>query len=240
MHRAFERRATHPVTPVASTDAAGERASHWNRVWSEREATRVSWYQPEPGLSLGLIETAGLPEGSRVLDVGGGASRLVDLLLDLKYRPGVLDVSEEALARARERLGARATKVEWYRADVTRWDPPHRWDLWHDRATLHFLTDERDRKAYRATLLRALQPGGCAVIAEFGPDGPTTCSGLPVHRWSAEELEAFLEPELRIEEKASEEHVTPSGAVQRFVVCRFRRRVPAISPDQGKATPAAK
>ena len=227
------------MTPVASADAAGERASHWNRVWSEREATGVSWYQPHPGLSLRLIETAGLPEGSRVLDVGGGASSLVDRLLDLRYRPGVLDVSEEALARARERLGARAMQVEWYQADVTRWNPPHRWELWHDRATLHFLTDERDRLAYRATLLRALRPVGCAVIAEFAPDGPTTCSGLPVHRWSAEGLEAFLDPELRIEEKASEEHVTPKGAVQRFVVCRFRRLVPAASPAQEKAIPGA-
>lgn len=227
------------MSGVASTDAAGERASHWNRVWSEREASGVSWYQPQPGLSLRLIESAGLPEGAWVLDVGGGASELVDHLLDLSYMPGVLDVSEEAVARLRERLGTRATQVEWFTADVTRWDPPHRWDLWHDRATLHFLTDEGDRQAYRETLLRALQPGGCAVIAEFGPDGPTTCSGLPAHRWSAEELVAFLEPELRIEERASEEHVTPSGAVQRFIVCRFRRRVPASSPPQGKATPAA-
>lgn len=217
------------MTSIASEDSAGERAGHWDLVWREREATRVSWYQPRPGLSLRLIETAGLLEGSRVLDVGGGASTLVERLLDLGYRPGVLDVSDEGLARSLARLGARATQVEWFQADVTRWNPPHRWDLWHDRATLHFLTDERDRKAYRATLLRALRPGGYAVVAEFGPEGPTTCSGLPVHRWSAEELEAFLEPELGIEERATEEHVTPSGAAQQFVVCRFRRAVDRVS-----------
>lgn len=214
------------MIPPATEDSSAERARHWDRVWRERDRARVSWYQPRPGLSLQLIETAELPEGSRVLDVGGGTSSLVERLLDAGYRPGVLDVSEEALARARARLGARATRVEWFRADVTRWNPPHDWDLWHDRATLHFLTDERDRQAYRATLLRALPPGGCAVLAEFGPQGPTTCSGLPVHRWSAEALEAFLGPELAIEERSAEEHVTPSGATQRFVVCRFRRREP--------------
>jgi SAM-dependent methyltransferase len=174
-------------------------------------------------MSLRLIETAGLPAGARVLDVGGGASTVVDRLLDLGYRPGVLDVAEQALARTRARLGNRAEQVEWFPADVTRWEPPHPWDLWHDRAVLHFLTAESERRAYRATLLRALRPGGFAVVAEFGPEGPTMCSGLPVHRWSAEELEAFLGPELRIEEQATEEHGTPSGGVQQFLVCRLIR-----------------
>lgn len=208
------------IVPETSPE---ERSRHWDRVWRERKPDRVSWHQPRPGLSLQLIESADLPSGSRVLDVGGGASTLVDRLLDSGYRPGVLDVSDEGLARARARLGSRAEEVEWYHADVTRWDPTHPWDLWHDRAALHFLTDEADRRAYRATLLRALRPGGHAVIAVFGPEGPTTCSGLPVRRWSAEDLEAFLGPELGIEEQASEEHVTPSGGVQQFLVCRLRR-----------------
>ena len=212
------------MTPVVSEDSAGERARYWDRVWREREPTRVSWHQPQPGLSLRLIETAGLTAGSRILDVGGGASTLVDRLLDLGYRPGVLDVSDEGLARARARLGTRAPQVEWFHADVTRWNPPHAWDLWHDRATLHFLTNEADRQAYRATLLRALRPGGYAVIAEFDPEGPTTCSGLPVHRWSAEDLEAFLGPELGIEERATEEHVTPAGGLQQFLVSRLVRK----------------
>jgi SAM-dependent methyltransferase len=211
------------VTPFVSRNPAGERARHWDRVWREREPERVSWYQPQPGLSWRLIERAGLPTGARVLDVGGGASTLVDRLLDLGFRPAVLDISDEALARARERLGSRAGGVEWFPADVTRWNPPHLWDLWHDRATLHFLTDESDRQAYRATLLRALRPGGWAVIAQFGPEGPTTCSEKPVRRWSAGEVEAFFGPELAIEEQATEDHVTPAGTLQRFLVCRLRR-----------------
>ena len=158
-----------------------------------------------------------------MLDVGGGASPLVEALLDLGYRPGVLDLAEAALARSRARLGPRSAQVEWFHADVTQWDPPHEWDLWHDRAVLHFLIDEADRRAYRATLLRALRTGGQAVIAEFGPEGPTRCSGLEVRRYSAEELDAFLGPELRLEEQATEDHRTPSGGVQSFLLGRFRR-----------------
>jgi trans-aconitate methyltransferase len=203
--------------------ATAERARHWDRIWRESDPTRLSWYQVRPETSLAFIERAAVPQGAQVLDVGGGASSLVEHLLARGYRPGALDVSEEALARSRARLGPRAAEVEWLHADVTRWDPPHQWDLWHDRAVLHFLTDEADRHAYRATLLRALRPGGQAVIAEFGPEGPQSCSGLEVRRYSAEELEDLLGPELRLEEWASEEHLTPSGGVQRFLVCRLRR-----------------
>lgn len=212
------------MTPAVSKDSAGDRARHWDRVWREREPTRVSWYQPKAGMSLRLIEAAGLPTGARVLDVGGGASTLVDQLLDMGYWPGVLDVSHQGLDLARARLGIRAKQVEWFHTDVTRWEPPHLWDLWHDRAVLHFLTAETEREAYRATLLRALRPGGYAVIAEFGPEGPTVCSGLPIHRWSAEDLEVFLGPELRMQERVTEEHLTPSGGVQPFLVCRLIRK----------------
>jgi trans-aconitate methyltransferase len=200
-----------------------ERVRHWDRIWRERDPTRLSWYQARPETSLAFIERTGVPRGAQVLDVGGGASSLVEHLLERGYRPGVLDVSEEALARSRARMGPRAAEVEWFHADVTRWDPPHQWDLWHDRAVLHFLTDEADRQAYRATLLRALRPAGQAVIAEFGPEGPQSCSGLEVRRYSAEELEALLGPEFQLEEQATEEHRTPSGGVQRFLVCRLRR-----------------
>ena len=199
------------------------RSGHWDAVWRDRDPTQVSWYQPSPRAAWRMVEEAGLPTGGRVLDVGGGASGLVDRLLDLGCRPGVLDVSAEGLARSRARLGERASEVEWIHADVTRWEPAHVWDLWHDLATLHFLTDERDRRSYRETLLRALAPGGSAVFAEFGPEGPTTCSGLPVHRWSAEELAEFLGPGFGLEAEETEEHVTPAGSVQRFVVCRLRR-----------------
>lgn len=204
------------------TDPSGD---HWERVWSERSPEEVSWYQPRPETSLRLLREADLPDGARVLDVGGGASTLVDHLLDLGCRPGVLDVSAAALERARDRLGERADEVEWFVGDVRRFRSPHPWDAWHDRATLHFLVEEADRRAYREVLLDALAPGGVAVIAGFGPEGPDRCSGLPVRRHSRADLVDLLGPELGI--KACDElvHTTPSGTRQQFLACRFRRRI---------------
>lgn len=204
-------------------DTGESRARHWDGVWRERDPERVSWHQERPGEDWRMIETAGLPAGARVLDVGGGAATLVERMLELGYRPGVLDVSDAAVDRSRARLGPRAAEVEWYVADVTGWEPPHPWDLWHDRAVLHFLTEERDRDAYRMTLERAVPASGWAVFAEFGPEGPTSCSGLPVRRWSAEELGKFLGLDWTLEAQAPEAHVTPSGSVQKFIVSRFRR-----------------
>lgn len=207
----------------AVVDRARDREGHWERVHRVKAPEETSWHERRPEVSLEFIRRAGLPPGARVLDVGGGASTLVDHLLDLGFRPGVLDVSEAALERSRARLGARGVEVEWFHSDVTRWDPPHPWELWHDRATLHFLIDPEDRRAYRATLLSGLVPGGHAVVSTFAPEGPPCCSGLPVRRHSAEDLERLLGPELRLEEAAPHDHVTPSGRVQRFTVCRLRR-----------------
>lgn len=200
-----------------------ERAAHWERVWRQRSPEEASWHQPRPRTSLRLLRGAGLPARARVLDVGGGASTLVDHLLDLGFRPGVLDVSPAALDRARVRLGERAGEVEWFAADVTAFRSPHPWEAWHDRAALHFLVDEPDRLAYRASLLGALAPGGVAVIAAFGPEGPTRCSGLPVRRHSADDLGELLGPELVVEESSIETHETPSGIAQSFLACRLRR-----------------
>lgn len=198
-------------------------AAHWERVWSERSPEEVSWHQPRPEASLELLREADLPDGARVLDVGGGASTLVDHLLDLGCRPGVLDVSAAALERARDRLGERADEVEWFVGDVREFRSPHPWEVWHDRATLHFLVEEADRRAYREVLLDALAPGGVAVIAGFGPEGPDRCSGLPVRRHSRADLADLLGPELEIEACDERDHVTPSGTRQQFLACRFRR-----------------
>lgn len=198
------------------------RKEHWDRVWREREPTGVSWYRPEPGTSLAFIEEADPPAGARVLDVGGGVTTLAGALLERGFRPAVLDISREGLERARARLGERADEVEWIRADVTRFDPPRRWDVWHDRAVLHFLVEEVDREAYRRALLRALESGGVAVIATFAPEGPDRCSGLPVRRYGIEDLATWLAPELAAEAWTTEDHVTPSGSTQQFLVARFR------------------
>jgi SAM-dependent methyltransferase len=214
---------------------SGARAPHWERVWRERRPESVSWYEPRPVLSLRLLAEGGLIPGARVLDVGGGASSLVNRLLDLGFRPGVLDISRTAVERARERLGERAEEVEWYVEDVIRFRAPHPWDAWHDRATFHFLIEETDRRAYREALLAALAPRGIAVIAGFGPEGPTRCSGLPVRRLARADLSDLLGPELGIEACATADHVTPAGTSQQFLACRFRRVGQVAAPGRSRS-----
>lgn len=203
----------------------GERGTHWDGVYRERTAEGMSWHQSRPEPSLTLL-TEALPDPrSRVVDVGGGESLLVDRLLDLGYRrPAILDVSAVALERARQRLGPRADEVEWIRSDVTRWEPDGIWDGWHDRAVLHFLVDEGDRKRYRRVLDRATGPGSVAVIATFGPEGPTRCSGLPCVRYSSGEIEEWLGDRWRLEGSALVEHRTPWDAPQQFLFATLRKR----------------
>jgi SAM-dependent methyltransferase len=209
---------------MTEPDEGAALRSHWERVYGEMGEREVSWFQERPEASLQLIARCGLGPEARIVDVGGGASRLVDGLLEAGYgRVAVLDLAEVALARARERLGARAGAVSWIAADVTRWAPAEPFDLWHDRAVFHFLVEPEQRAAYRATLLRALRPGGHAVIATFAADGPERCSGLPVARWEPEALAAELSPELRLVESVREEHRTPGGKAQRFQFSRLVR-----------------
>jgi len=185
----------------------------------------MSWHQPRPEPSLSLL-TEALPDpGSRIVDVGGGTSLLVDRLLERGYRrPTVLDVSAVALERARDRLGGRAGEVEWIHRDVTRWEPEGTWDGWHDRAVLHFLVDAGDRERYRSVLDRATHPGSAAVIATFGPEGPERCSGLPCRRFSAAEIEGWLGDRWCLEKSATVEHRTPWEAPQQFLFCTLRKR----------------
>ena len=205
---------------MGSTDRRG----HWDGVYESKAAESLTWYQARPETSLRLIESAGLDIDARILDVGGGTSTLVDSLLDLGYvNLGVLDVSPVVLQRVRRRLGSRGGRIEWLEADVTRFESAHPWDLWHDRAVLHFLTDPEDVAAYRRSMLRALASGGQAVIATFGPDGPQKCSGLEARRYDSESLLKALGPEMQLIESELEEHVTPKDATQQFLFCRFRR-----------------
>lgn len=208
-----------------SDPRADPRREHWQGVYAKHAVDEVSWYQERPATSLALVRRAAAPPGAAVVDVGGGASRLVDALLDDGYvRVAVLDVSETALARARARLGERAGRVEWLAADVTRWRPARPFDVWHDRALFHFLVDSGERAAYRAALAAALRPGGHAILGTFAPDGPERCSGLPVVRYDAAALSAELGPAYRLVEELAEDHVTPAGKVQRFRFARLERR----------------
>src|SRR6266568_1496779 len=165
------------------------RRAHWDNVYTTKSEQEGSWFQEFPSISLSLIRSTGATAHSAIVDIGGGASRLVDALVDEGFEAvAVLDVSESALSAAKGRLGQRAAKVTWIVADVTRWEPVQRYDVWHDRAAFHFLTDETDRAAYVERLRRALQPAGYAIIATFATDGPERCSGLPVVRYDAASL----------------------------------------------------
>ena len=201
------------------------RAEHWNRVHSARKPTEVSWYQVEPKVALELVDAAGVPKDAPVLDVGAGASTLADALLDRGYRDvTLLDVSEAALGHVRERLGARMAEVRTVVSDVTAWQPERRYALGHDRAVFHFLTEAEDRASYLRALDAALAPDGVVVLATFADDGPVTCSGLPVRRYSVDVLAAEVSGVLRLVESRREAHTTPGGAVQSFVYGSFRRR----------------
>lgn len=198
---------------------------HWNEVYASKPADAVSWFQPQADTSFALIEAAGLDADAPIIDVGGGASVLVDQLLAAGHRRlAVLDLSAAALEVARQRLGARAAEVDWIAADITEVElPAARYALWHDRAVFHFLTSAADRAAYRERLRHALAPGGQLVIATFAEDGPTRCSGLPVARYSSAALQAEFADDFVPVATRHEAHRTPWGSEQRFVYCHLRR-----------------
>jgi len=198
---------------------------HWEKVYSTKPADTVSWFQPHAELSLGLILDTGVGRDASIIDVGGGASTLVDDLLANGFTDvTVLDLSAAALAEARRRLGSRAAEVQWIEADITRADlPSGRYDVWHDRAVFHFLTDPGDRDAYVRTVFRAVKPGGHVIVATFAEDGPDQCSGLPVVRYRPDELHAEFGEAFRLLDHRKEEHHTPAGKVQQFVYCYCRR-----------------
>lgn len=195
-----------------------ERRQHWEQVYRTRAPEQVSWYQQEARNSLELVRRAGPECAAAIIDIGGGASTLVDSLVDAGYRDvTVLDLAPDALAIARTRLGARAGSVHWMTADILDAElPAARYDIWHDRAAFHFLTNPDDRARYVAQLRHALTPGGSVVMATFALDGPPRCSGLEVTRYSAESLADELGSGFELIESVREEHRTPSGAVQHF------------------------
>lgn len=202
----------------------GSRKFHWEGIHGNKEPDQASWWQPEPTRSLQLIAASGVTHGDPIIDVGAGTSTLVDHVLAAGYYDiTVLDVSGAALGTVRKRLGERAGHVKFVEADLTTWSAQEAYALWHDRAVFHFLTDPNDRNAYRATLAGALRPGGQAIIATFGPDGPERCSGLDVERYSAASLSAELGDTFELLESVDDIHRTPWGAEQAFVFCRFRR-----------------
>ena len=199
--------------------------AHWETIYKTKQPHELSWFQPQATTSLALIRRAAPDHGAAIVDVGGGASMLVDGLVAAGYtHVTVLDLSPSALNVARQRLGAAASAVTWLEADVLSADlAPEGFDVWHDRAVFHFLISAADRARYVEQLCRSLKPGGYAVLATFAEDGPTRCSGLPVVRYSAAGLHRELGPAFRLVESVREEHVTPWGAKQAFVYCLCQR-----------------
>lgn len=202
-----------------------DRSTHWDHVYATKGEAEVSWYQDSPAISLAMIRAACSDRDTAIIDIGGGASRLVDALLRDGYRDvAVLDLSANALEAAKKRLGQAASTVDWIVADATTWRPARTYDVWHDRAAFHFLTDPRDRAAYVERLRSAVKPGGHVIIATFAPDGPEKCSGLPVQRHDSASLAAELGPEFELVETRRETHHTPWNSTQAFQFSRFKRR----------------
>lgn len=201
-----------------------DRKNHWTRVYDDKASTSVSWYQATPEPSLRTLERFGASQSSAFIDIGGGASNLVDALLERGWRDlTVLDLAAPALEAAKQRIGALADKVKWIVADITDWQPRRQYDVWHDRAVFHFLTEAAQRDAYRGALLAGLAPGGLIIIATFAPGGPEKCSGLPVQQYDAAGLAKELGDALQLVDAWREEHVTPGGAIQLFNWCVFQR-----------------
>lgn len=194
------------------------RKTHWQQVYTEKEPTAVSWFQPVAEKSLQLIHSTGIARHQSILDAGGGASALVDHLLEEGYSDvSVLDISGSALERSRARLGQRAGQASWIETDVTGFEPQRNYALWHDRALFHFLTEPIDRDRYINVLRRALQPAGYVVMATFGPEGPKRCSGLDICRYGIEQLDDMLGADFALRYHELNEHRTPTGSIQQFL-----------------------
>ena len=200
------------------------RQAHWQNVYTKKGENEVSWFQENPTPSLELIAQVGATPASAIIDIGGGASRLVDNLVDRGFEDvTVLDLSEAALEAAKARLGSRAAQVHWIVADATIWKPRKAYDIWHDRAAFHFLTEEGDRAAYVVRLERAVKVGGYAIIATFALDGPERCSGLPVVRYNPASLGQILGRAFQLVDTRRHVHATPWGSDQSFQFSVFRR-----------------
>ena len=200
------------------------RKTHWEHIYETKAPTQVSWYQEHARFSLQYIRNTGIQKTDSIIDVGGGASTLVDdLIADGYQQISILDVSVVALQLARQRLGTRGGGVNWIVADITQADLPEQaYDLWHDRAVFHFLTQASDRQRYIDTVRHAVRVGGHIILATFAPDGPERCSGLDVVRYSPESLHHEFGKDFEVVDSTRETHHTPFGTDQKFIYCYCR------------------
>jgi 2-polyprenyl-3-methyl-5-hydroxy-6-metoxy-1,4-benzoquinol methylase len=195
--------------------------AHWERIYGTKAAAEVSWFRPHLETSLALVERVAGDRSASIIDVGGGESTFVDDLIARGYRNiTVLDISGVAIEHAKKRLGAASQHVTWLVADITQASLPARsYDVWHDRAVFHFLTEPAQRMAYVRQVASAVKPGGHVIVGAFGPEGPSKCSGLDVMRYDADSLHAEFGPRFRLMESSKELHRTPAGAIQQFLYC---------------------
>jgi ubiquinone/menaquinone biosynthesis C-methylase UbiE len=201
------------------------RKEHWENVYSVKQLDEVSWYQPKPETSLHFIEEAKLPKDAKIIDVGGGDSFLVDHLLDLGYTDlTVVDISANALERARKRLGSRADSVKWIVTDVVEMELEATYDFWHDRAVFHFLTEPADIEKYVAKLDQYIQPGGILVLGTFSEKGPLKCSGIEIKQYTETALDDVTGKSFEKTACLIVDHPTPFDTIQNFVFCSFRKR----------------
>lgn len=202
-----------------------DRKQHWEQVYTTKASDAVSWFQEHADQSLRMIHNTGLGKNAAIIDVGGGTSTLVDDLVAEGYTDvTVIDLSSTALAVAKQRLGQHSNAVHWIEGDITQVEfPIHHFDIWHDRAVFHFLTDPADRNAYVAQVMNSVRPGGHVIVATFAEDGPEKCSGLSVMRYQPESLHAEFGDAFRLVNHEKEAHHTPFGAVQQFIYCYCRK-----------------
>jgi len=195
---------------------------HWENVYKDKSSHDVSWYQKEPLLSIELIDNSKLTLDDAIIDVGGGASVLIDYLQEKGFTNlAVLDISNNALLSAKNRLGDKADKVNWYEADITQFNSPQTFSLWHDRAVFHFLTDKQDREKYVNGLKKSLKSGGHLIIAAFSIGGPEKCSGLDIVQYDEKKMSAELGDDFRLLESRTETHVTPTDKEQSFTYFHY-------------------
>jgi ubiquinone/menaquinone biosynthesis C-methylase UbiE len=198
---------------------------HWENVYQKESPEGLSWYQDNPEMSLKLIDATGVGFDGNIIDIGGGTSKLAGLLVAEGYkRVTVLDIASRSVEQAKSRLGEQADKITWIEADVTNYNFKEKYDIWHDRAVFHFLTDSHDRETYVDAVQQSLKAGGHLIIATFGLKGPRKCSGLPVVRYSPETLHKEFGNSFDLVETLVEVHSTPSKVQQKFIYCRFIKR----------------
>lgn len=197
---------------------------HWEEIYSKKEAKELSWYQEKPETSLILISDFKLKKDAAIIDVGGGDSSLADHLLAEGFNDiTVVDISASALDRAKNRLGRKAEKIKWIEADAANFDPPVKYDLWHDRAVFHFLTAPKQISKYLETLQGAVNKGGYVILGTFSEKGPKKCSGIKIKQYSLHELSELLKDHFETIQCDNVDHITPGGAVQNFTFCTFKK-----------------